>query len=118
MAITLGCLASTLLNPYHAGVYGVIVEYAKRSETYDLVVELLASGFRMPWEWAMPALVGAAAVAIGRRREPSTFDVLLLSVAAVFALRARRDVWFAVIAALAVLARSPRRRATRSNTSR
>ena len=103
IVLTGTCLAATLLNPYHARLYAVVVEYATKSETYDLVVELLASGFRMPWEWAMPTLVGAAAFALGRRGERSTFEVLLLSVASFLALRARRDVWFAVLAALAVL---------------
>ena len=97
------CLAATLLNPYHARLYPVVVAYATKSDTYNLVVELLASGFRMPWEWAMPALVGAAAFALGRRGDRSAFEVLLLGVASFLALRARRDVWFAVLAALAVL---------------
>jgi hypothetical protein len=103
VALAGACLASTLLNPFHARLYAVVVEYASKSETYNLVVELLASGFRMPWEWAMPVLVGAAAFALGRRREPSAFDVVLLLAASYLALRARRDVWFAVLAALAVL---------------
>jgi len=97
------CLAATLLNPYHARLYPVVIAYATKSDTYNLVVELLASGFRMPWEWAMPALVGAAVFALGRRGDRSAFDVLLLGVASFLALRARRDVWFAVLAALAVL---------------
>jgi hypothetical protein len=101
-------VGATLLNPYHARLYAVVVEYAAKSDTYDLVLELLASGFRMPWEWAMPVLVGAAAFSLGRRREQSAFDVLLLSVASFLALRARRDVWFAVLAALAVLATARR----------
>jgi hypothetical protein len=103
VALAGACLAATLLNPYHARLYAVVVEYATKSDTYNLVLELLASGFRMPWEWAMPVLVGAAAFALGRRREPSAFEVLLLAVASFLALRARRDVWFAVLAALAVL---------------
>jgi hypothetical protein len=102
------CLTATLLNPYHVRLYAVVIEYAMRSDTYNLVVELLASGFRMPWDWAMPVLVGAAAFALGRRRERSAFDVILLAVSSFFALRARRDVWFAVLAALAVLATARR----------
>ena len=97
------CLAATLVNPYHVRLYPVVVAYATKSDTYNLVVELLASGFRMPWEWAMPALVGAAAFALGRRSERSAFEVLLLGVASFLALRARRDVWFAVLVALAIL---------------
>ena len=103
MLLAGSCLAATLLNPYHARLYHVVVAYATKSDTYNLVVELLASGFRMPWEWAMPALVGAAAFALGRRGDRSSFDVLLLGFASFLALRARRDVWVAVLAALAVL---------------
>jgi hypothetical protein len=108
VAIAGACLASTLVNPYHARLYTVVVEYATRSDTYNLVLELLASSFRMPWEWAMPVLVGAAAFALGRRRDCSAFDVLLLSGASFLALRARRDIWFAVLAALAVLSTARR----------
>jgi hypothetical protein len=98
------CVAATLLNPYHARLYYVVAGYATKADTYNLVVELLASGFRMPWEWAMPLLVGAAAYALGRRSDRSAFEVILLSVTSFLALRARRDVWFAVLAALAILA--------------
>jgi hypothetical protein len=97
------CLLATLLNPYGAGLYVVVYQYAAQRETYDLVLELLAPTFRMPWEWAMPVLVGAAAWALGRRRDRSLFDAILLAAAAFLALRARRDIWFAVLAALAVL---------------
>jgi hypothetical protein len=110
------CVLATLLNPYGAGLYAVVCEYAMQRETFDLVFELLAPAFRMPWEWAMPFLVGAAAYSIGRRRERSTFDLILLAASAFLALRARRDVWLAVLAALAVLStpghanRSPEKR--------
>jgi hypothetical protein len=51
----------------------------------------------------MLALAGAAAFALGRRVRMSSFDVLLLAAAGVFAFRARRDLWFLVAAALALL---------------
>jgi hypothetical protein len=97
------CLLATLLNPYGTGLYRVVYHYAAQRETYDLVLELLAPAFRMPCEWAMPVLLGAAAWALGRRRARSVFDLVLLAAGSFLALRARRDVWFAVLAALAVL---------------
>src|SRR5262249_12037543 len=106
--LTAVCLVATLANPYHARLYAVVFEYATKTENYNLVIELLASGFRMPWEWAVPVLVCAATYKLGRRSERSTFGSILLSVATVFALRARRDVWFAVLAALAVLSTGAR----------
>jgi hypothetical protein len=108
VALAVACFAATLLNPYHVRLYAVVAGYATSSETYNLVLELLASGFRLPWEWAMPVLVGAAAFTLGRRREQSAFDVILLAVASFLALRARRDVWFAALAALAVLSTARR----------
>ena len=108
VGLTVACLAATLLTPYHVRIYVEIFEYASKSDTFNLVYELLAPAFRMPWDWAMPALIGAAAFALGRERDLSAFDVLLLAVTTFLALRARRDVWFAVLAALAVLA-TPRR---------
>jgi hypothetical protein len=101
--LTGACAGASLLNAYQARLYAVVVAYATASETYNLVVELLASGFRMPWEWAMPVLVGMAAFALGRRSDRSAFEIILLAAASFLALRARRDVWVAVLAALAVL---------------
>jgi hypothetical protein len=102
------CLLATLLNPYGVRLYAEVCQYAAQRETYDLVLELLAPAFRMPWEWAMPVLVGTAAWALGQRRERSMFDLMLLAAASFLALRARRDVWFAVLAALGVLASARR----------
>ena len=45
----------------------------------------------------MPALL--LKFALGRRQRVDTFDVLLLASAAFFAFRAKRDLWFLVLAA-------------------
>jgi hypothetical protein len=103
LALAAACACATLLNPYGPRLYDVVFDYARKSETYNLVIELLAPSFRMPWEWAMPALVGSAVFALGRGKQRSSFELLLLVTATVLALRARRDVWFAVLAALAAL---------------
>jgi hypothetical protein len=108
VALGAACLAATLVNPYHARLYAVVLDYATQAETYNLVLELLAPSFRQPWEWAIPVLLGGAAFALGRRRARSSFDVLLLAAAAYLALRARRDAWLAVLGALAILTTGPR----------
>ncbi len=102
------CLVATLLNPYHVRLYAVIIEYATQSVAYRLVSEHAALGFRDPWDWAVLALAGAAAFALGRRVKPSTFDALLLIITAYFSFHTQRDVWFVVLAALAILV-TPRR---------
>jgi hypothetical protein len=110
------CLAATLLNPYHARLYAVIVEYATQPVAYRLDSEHTALGFRAPWDWAVLALAGAAAFALGRRARPSTFEVLLLVISAYVSFHSQRDIWFVVLAALALLA--PARRGNKAVVDR
>jgi hypothetical protein len=102
--LTAACALATLANPYHARLYGVVVEYATQPGPFRFVNELRAPEFREPCDWALLGLAGAAAFALGRRRALSSFDVLLLAGGAVLAFRARRDLWVAVLAALVILA--------------
>jgi hypothetical protein len=106
VALSAGCALATLLNPYHVRLYGVVWEYATQPGPFRFVNELKALEFREPGDWVVLALGGAAAFALGRRRPPAAFDLLLLASAAFFAFRARRDLWFLVLAALAVLSTS------------
>jgi hypothetical protein len=98
------CLLATLANPYHARLYQVVLEYATQPGPFRFVNELKALEFREPSDWVMLALAAGAAFALGRRRPLRSFDVLLLAAAAFCAFRARRDLWFLVLASLAVLA--------------
>ncbi len=102
------CLLATLLNPYHVRLYSVVVEYATQPGPFNLINELKAMQFRGPYDWATLALTGAAAFALGRRKRLGSFDILLLASSAYFSFRARRDLWFVVVAALAILASGPR----------
>ncbi len=107
VALTGACLCATLLNPYHARVYGVVVEYATQPGPFRFVNELKAPEFREPCDWAMLALAGAAAFALGRRRRLCSFDVLLLLASATLSFRARRDWWLVVVSAAAILSAGP-----------
>jgi hypothetical protein len=97
------CLVATLVSPYHVGIYGVMVEYARYTGAFRTVAELLAPEFREPASYLLLALTLAAAFTLGRRSAGS-FEVLLLAGTAFLAFRARRDLWFAVLAALVILA--------------
>ncbi len=101
------CLLATLLNPYHIRLYGVVVEYATQPGPFRLINELKALEFRGPYDWATLALTGAGAFALGRCKRLGSFDVLLLISSAYFSFRARRDLWFVVVAALAILEAGP-----------
>src|SRR5262249_49812139 len=106
VALAVACLLATLVNPYHVRLYGVVLEYATQPGPYRWIKELQAPEFREVCEWLMLALFGAAAFALGRRARLSSFDVLLLAAAALFAFRAKRDIWFMAVVAAAVLSMS------------
>jgi hypothetical protein len=106
VALTAACVLATLANPYHVRVYGVVLEYATQPGPFRFVNELKALEFRELPDWVMLALAGCAAFALGRRPRLSSFEVLLLAAAALFAFRARRDLWFLVVASAAILSAS------------
>jgi hypothetical protein len=103
VALTSLCAAATLLNPYHLGLYGVIADYATQPIAFKLVSEHRAMEFRGPVDWAVLALAGSAAFALGRRRFLSAFEFLLLASSSYFAFHTQRDVWFLVFTAIAIL---------------
>jgi hypothetical protein len=112
--VTVACFAATLLTPYHLHLYDVVRDHATQHVPLQQVAEMRALEFRDLWDWCVLALAGAGAFALGQRRRWSAFDWLLLIAAAGFAFRARRDVWFVVLAALAVVTtRQPRGEAVR-----
>ena len=102
--LSAACFLATLINPYHVRLYGVVIEYATQPGPFRFINELKALEFREPCDWVMLALTGTACWALGRRKTTSAFDVLLLISTACFAFRARRDLWFVVLADLVVLA--------------
>jgi hypothetical protein len=106
VGLALACLLATLLNPYHVRLYAVVLEYAAQPGPYQLVYELTAPGFRALWDWSALGLTLGAAFALGRRARLSAFEVLLLGATAYLSFRARRDLWFVTLAALAILTAS------------
>lgn len=97
------CFLATFVNPYHARLYLVVVEYATQPGPFKWVNELKALEFREASDWVVLALTLTAAFALGRKKW-SSFEILLLAGAALLAFRARRDLWFVVLADLVVLA--------------
>jgi hypothetical protein len=87
-------------------LYSTIVEYARQVAPYSYIQEHTALSFRSFPDWVALAVVGAGVFALARRQKPSLFEVLLLASAAYFSFRARRDVWFVVIAAVALVTMS------------
>jgi hypothetical protein len=97
------CFLATFVTPYHARLYLVVVEYATQPGPFRWVNELKAMEFREVSDYVVLALTLAAWFALGRKRW-SSFEILLLAGTALLAFRARRDLWFLVLADLVVLA--------------
>jgi len=66
-----------------------------------------APPFRGIADWAMLALFAAALIQLGWRRTFSSFEIILLFAAALSGFRGQRDVWFLVMACLAVIVSRP-----------
>ncbi len=103
VALAGACAAATLLNPYHVRIYSVVIEYATQHAPYLYIQELTALDFRQPSDWAVLAITGAAAFALGRRAKFPTFEALFLVAGAYFAFHAKREAWFVVMAAIVLL---------------
>jgi hypothetical protein len=97
------CALATLANPYGYRVYEAVWEAITQPGPAAFIDEMKAMEFRYPAEWAALLLAGAAAFALGRRGRLSAFDVLFLLAASYCAFRAKRDVWFLALAALAII---------------
>jgi hypothetical protein len=103
LLLTALCALATLVNPYNVRLYGVVREYATQPAPFRCINELRALEFRDLPDWVMLGLGAAAVFALGRRSRLSSFEVLLLAGAGLLAFRSRRDLWFLVLASVAVL---------------
>jgi hypothetical protein len=104
--LTALCFAATLLTPYHLRLWGEVLRVARQAGPLRFIAEMQAPDFREPSPWVMVGLAGAAMFALGRRPRVRSFDILLMAAAAYCAFRSQRDVWFLVIASVALIADS------------
>lgn len=98
------CTLATFVTPSHIHVYELVVEYAGQTGFWEFVQEMKAPPFRSLADWSMLALFSLALFKLGRQTTLSSFEVLFLLTASVLAFRGQRDVWFLLLACLAVLA--------------
>ena len=106
ISITIGCILATLINPYHFRIYSVVIDTFKLGGLYDLIAELQSIPFRGLPDWLVLALVLGAAYVLGRDRSLNAFWLLLLVGSSFISFRGLRDVWFVVIIATTIIARS------------
>ena len=94
---------STFATPYTIHLFPNFVKALYSSVAFQYGVEMRAMGFRRPQEFALMLLVMAAFFALGRRRSLELFEPLALVAGTVLAFRIQRDAWIAVLPAIAVL---------------
>ncbi len=102
--ITAACAVATLATPYHLHLYGAILEIIRQTGPFQYINEFASLGFRSPSDWFVLAATLGAAFLLGWRREVRPFPLLLLAAGCFLSFRARRDVWFVVVAAVAIIA--------------
>ena len=97
------CAVATLVTPYHVRLYSIVIELSAQTGMWEYAQEMQSPPFRTVADWAMLAMFSFALVWLGWRRSWSSFEVLLMCVAAASAFRGQRDIWFLVLASLAIL---------------
>ncbi len=103
IGLTALCTLATLVTPYHVHLYSIVVELSAQTGMWEYATEMQALTFRIMADWAMLGMFSFALVWLGWRRSWSSFEVLLMCVAAASAFRGQRDIWFLVLASLAIL---------------
>ena len=97
------CFLATLVNPYHYRVYLAIFEYVTQSGAFQNISELHPMFFRSLADWLVLCLTLTGAFVLGWQRRWNVFYLALFVMAACFAFRARRDVWFMALAVAAIV---------------
>ena len=101
-----GCMIAVLLNPFHFGIYVVVVDTFKLGGLYSLISELQSLPFRSVPDWLVLALVVGAAYFTALKRKLTPFWAIIFAGAAFTSFRGNRDVWFVVIVSAVMIARS------------
>jgi len=94
----------TFLNPYTFHLLPDVGRSLYSNVSFQYGVEMRSMSFRRPQEFALMLLVMAAFFALGRRRSLEVFEVLILVAGTAIAFRIQRDTWLAVLPAVAILA--------------
>ncbi len=109
-AVAAASLICTFLSPYGYHLHGAIWQSATDSAADRYFRELHSMRFRQPQDYVLMLLAMAAFFALGRRRSRDLFLISLLAVSSVISFRLQRDNWLVVVVALAVTANACQKR--------
>jgi hypothetical protein len=104
--IAVSSLLATFATPYG---FHLLPEFLKSQYSdvgFQHFSEMASMSFRRPQDYVVMLLVMMAFLALGRRRSLEVFELLMLLGGTVLAFRIQRDVWLAVLPAIAVLSRA------------
>ncbi|MGB8768696.1 MAG: hypothetical protein WCC92_03715 [Candidatus Korobacteraceae bacterium] len=100
--VTAASIIATFFTPYSFHLYAVASRELWSVAPY--VHELRAITFRRPQDYALLLLAMAACFALGRRRSRDLFQILLMAGCLALAFTRQRDTWLLVLASVAVIA--------------
>lgn len=95
---------AVLVNPYGYKLIANVLQYARDSKIYDVIIEFHAMLFRTINDWAVLALVMLGCFAFGRIRPFRPVWALLLAWSAWMGFRSLREVWLVAILSAVLIA--------------
>jgi hypothetical protein len=95
---------ATFVNPYGPRIYSTVLIYMHQPKSFFQIVELRAMTFREPQNFVVLLLCLAATFAVGWRRERRLLWPMLLVLASLLAFRSVKDSWFLAVVSAAALA--------------
>ena len=101
--IAAACLLATFVSPYTWRLHGLLWNSVTSSTADRYFRELHSMRFRQPRDYLLMLLAMAAFFALGRRRSRDLFLFSLLVVSTVISFRMMRDNWLVVVVAVALI---------------
>jgi hypothetical protein len=106
--ITAACLLATFISPYGWELHSLLWRTATHTTADRFFRELHSLRFRQTQDYLLMLLTMAAFFALGRRRSHDLFLITLLMVTAVISFRTMRDNWLVVVVAVAIVGNAAR----------
>jgi hypothetical protein len=97
------CVA-TLVTPYSFRLFPEIIKTVYSKVQFEAFAEMSSMEFRRPQNFVLLLLVMAAFFALGRQRSRDLFKIAVMNIFVILAFRIQRDAWCVVLPAIAVLA--------------
>ncbi len=97
---------AVLVNPYGPKLISNVLQYARDTKIYDVIIEFHAMLFRTLNDWAVLLLLMLACFALGRTRPFRPVWALLLGWSAWMGFRSLREVWLVAILSVVIIASS------------